>query len=392
MKLLQRYVLIELLRVFSLLVCGLTILLVVVGVLGEAAANGLGPKQILDILPYVVPSLLPFTIPATLLLTTCVVYGRMSGDQEITATKAAGISVISLLWPSFILAAFLSLGTFILTDQFIPWARTNIQQIITMAMEDIFLDVLRAKQQINQVDHGISIAVIRVDGKRLIHPTFQYESKDGSRVTIQAQEATLKFDLEKKQVLLQLYRGHIATAGQVAVWFDRTSRPFPLPMSEEEERPRNLPIEKIRHEMLKINQERHERQHKQMALTAFALTQGQFERLNDPVLRVYEPRMNILMARYRKLDTEVHSRLALACSCFFFVLVGSPFSILQGKRQFLTNFFLCFVPILLFYYPIVLLTMNLAKNDDLNAAWGMWIGNGVLLLAGLYILRKVLRY
>ena len=89
---------------------------------------------------------------------------------------------------------------------------------------------------------------------------------------------------------------------------------------------------------------------------------------------------------------EVHSRPALACSCFFFVLVGSPFSILRGKRQFLTNFFLCFVPILLFYYPIVLLTMNLAKNDDLNAAWGMWIGNGVLLLAGLYILRKVLRY
>ena len=224
----------------------LDLLAPVFGVLGEAAANGLGPKQILEILPYVVPSLLPFTIPATLLLTTCVVYGRMSGDQEITATKAAGISVMSLLWPSFILAAFLSLGTFILTDQFIPWARTNIQQIITLAMEDIFLDVLRAKQQINQVDHGISIAVIRVDGKRLIHPTFQYESKDGSRVTIQAQEATLKFDLQKKQVLLQLYRGHIATAGQVAVWFDRTSRPFPLPMSEEEERPRNLPIDRIR--------------------------------------------------------------------------------------------------------------------------------------------------
>src|SRR6187397_2363389 len=103
MGILQRYVFWDLLRTFGLLVLGLTMLLVVVGVVQEAAKNGLGPEQILEILPYIVPSLLPFTIPATLLLTVCVVYGRMSGDQEVTAAKAAGISVWTLLVPSLIL-------------------------------------------------------------------------------------------------------------------------------------------------------------------------------------------------------------------------------------------------------------------------------------------------
>jgi lipopolysaccharide export system permease protein len=392
MKLLQRYVLIELLRVFTLLVIGLTLLLVVVGVVGEAAKSGLGPKQIVEILPYVVPGLLPFTIPATLLLTTCVVYGRMSGDQEITATKAAGVSVMALLWPALILAAFLSLATFILTDQFIPWSRVNIQRIVTEAMEEIFLDILRTKQQLNDVDRGISITVMGVDGKKLIQPTFQYESKGGNRVTIQAREATIRFDVPNKTAWLNLYQADIATSGKVAVKIERDTRPFPLPMNSEEERPRNITIEGIRREMSDLNSKRNERDQTVLALSAFALSQGNYFQLNDLRLRDHGIVTDGLAVRYKKLETEVHTRLALACSCFFFVLVGSPFSILQGKRQFLTNFFLCFVPILLVYYPVVLLTQNLAKNDDLDPMWGMWIGNGILLVVGLWIFRKVLKH
>jgi lipopolysaccharide export system permease protein len=144
--------------------------------------------------------------------------------------------------------------------------------------------------------------------------------------------------------------------------------------------------------MVKINRERSERDHVQMALVAFSLTHGNYYQLNDPRLQVYEIRMEGLANRFSKLETEVHTRLALACSCFFFALVGSPFSILQGKRQFLTNFFLCFVPILLIYYPVVLLTQNLSKNNDLDPSFGMWIANGILLVVGLTILRKVLRH
>lgn len=74
MSLLQRYVLGELLKVFGFALSALTILLMFIGVIGEALKKGLGPVQVFQILPYVVPSLLPFTVPATLLLTVCVVY------------------------------------------------------------------------------------------------------------------------------------------------------------------------------------------------------------------------------------------------------------------------------------------------------------------------------
>ena len=70
--LLQRYILYELLKVFTFLLSILTILLVFVGVFREATMSGLGPFQALRILPYVVPNLLLLTIPATLLLTVSV--------------------------------------------------------------------------------------------------------------------------------------------------------------------------------------------------------------------------------------------------------------------------------------------------------------------------------
>src|SRR5262249_14591611 len=156
-----------------------TMLLVVMGLAGEAARHGLGAQQIVMILPYIIPSLLPYTIPATLLLTVCIVYGRMSGDHEVTAIKAAGINPLSVLLPSFALGTVLSLATFFLTDQFIPWGRANIERVVTMAMEDIFLDVLRANNSYNDSAHGISINVTRVDDRTLIKPIFRYSLPDG---------------------------------------------------------------------------------------------------------------------------------------------------------------------------------------------------------------------
>src|ERR1700731_3130224 len=141
MRLLQKYILGELIRVFLLVVSVLTVLLVFIGAFTRASEDGLGPAEILQILPYLVPSLLPFTIPATMLLTVTLVYGRIAADHEVTAAKAAGISASSLLWPCFIMAAVLSIVSLFLTDQVIPWALSNIEVRVAGMMEQIFLDI-----------------------------------------------------------------------------------------------------------------------------------------------------------------------------------------------------------------------------------------------------------
>jgi lipopolysaccharide export system permease protein len=392
MRILQRHVLNDLLRIFSLAVFVLTVLLVVMGVAGEAAKNGLGAEQIVKIIPYIIPSLLPYTIPATLLLTVCIVYGRMAGDNEITAIKAAGINVYSVLVPSFVLGAALSLGTFILTDQFIPWGRANIERVITLAMEDIFLDILRANSSYYDNPHGISIVVSRVDDRTLILPIFRYRLANGDVATITARQATVKFNLEKQQVELTLKDGHVETPSGDHVAFTEEQQPLPMPVATDNlKAPRNMTIENIRREQAALLRDREEATQQEVIQAVLALSEGAFHRLSPAEKLADDQKERLRAERFQKLRTEIHGRLALSCSCLFFVLIGSPFAIIQAKRQFLTNFALCFAPILLGYYPIVLLTMNLCREGNLEPAWGMWLGNVGLAITAFFVLRKVFR-
>jgi lipopolysaccharide export system permease protein len=398
MRLLQRYILFELLKVFGLLLSVLTVLLVFVGVFREATESGLGPAQALQILPFVVPSLMPFTIPATLLLTVCLVYGRIAGDQEVTAAKAAGINVLSLLWPALLMGASLSLVSLLLTDQVIPWAMTNIQRIVYEAMEDIFLDMLRTKHLVADPSRGISVIVAAVDGKTLIQPTFRYSHSGGNPVTIQADRARVAFDMERREILLHLENGHIDLGSQNTISKRGIGEPvrFPMPKELRETKPRHLTIRQINERISEIRAELTDYVIGKDLSAVFALTLGDFVGRAEHDLTqsklYHEEFERPKESDLRKLHTEVHSRLAMSTSCIFFVLIGGPFAMLQARRQFLTSFILCFVPILIVYYPLVLGMMNVCKTGQAEPAWAMWLGNAVLLAAGLLILRKVLRH
>ncbi len=391
--LLQRYVLSELLKVFGFALSALTILLMFIGVIGEAMKKGLGPVQILQILPYVVPSLLPFTVPATLLLTVCVVYGRLSADQELTAVKAAGINIMSMIWPSIFLGGILSVGTLILTDQFIPWARGNIQNTITAAMEDIFLDMLNSKGYIDDPSRGFSIAVMGVEGKQLIRPTFRFTPAGRNAVTITADRAVLSFDLENQEIVLETWNGNVQIPGRLNVFYPKYDvRRIPLISDKKEIVPREMTVENIKKEMAAVAGERSMMEQRRLIDTALSLTHGDFERLSSPDFNHYRAMIQSSNERITRLNTEIHSRYALSCSCLFFVILGSPFSILQGKKQFLTSFFLCFMPILLLYYPLVLLCINLSKtNENFDPLWTMWSGNLLLLVCGFWAIRRLTR-
>lgn len=389
MRLLERYIFAELLRVFCAVLIMTTCLMVFVGVFGQVKENGLGPWQVIQILPYIVPSLLPYTIPATLLLTVCVVYGRLAGDREIIAAKAAGIHVISLLWPSFFLGAVLSVGSLLLMDQVIPWSIANIERVVTLAMEDIFLDVLRTQNQVYMKERGITITVMEVRDRTLIFPTFRYSPNGRSAITMQAEEARLEFDLRRQEVILKMKHGFIDIPGQTQMSFDREEKPFPLPSKTQRLRPRNLPIAEISPQLEQSRRDELEARQRQAIEAAFALTTADFSRFSSPSFVSHRRSADDAVELTNRLRTELYNRYASACSCFFFVLLGSPFAVLLAKKQFLTSFLFCFLPILVFYYPISMMSQNLSKTGKLEPFWSVWLANVLMLIAAGYFLRRV---
>jgi len=108
-------------------------------------------------------------------------------------------------------------------------------------------------------------------------------------------------------------------------------------------------------------------------------------------LHVLTGRLHDCRRHLYRLLTEPHRRWSAGFSCLCFVWVGAPMAIRLRHREFLTSFFLCFLPVLVVYYPLLMLGIDGAKHGTVPPAT-VWAGNLLLIAWGAWLLRRVLRY
>lgn len=203
MRILTRYVLIELAKVFLVSLAGLTMLMIVVGIVREAAMQSLPLGQVVWLIPYILPDALRVAVPVTLLLATTSVYGRMSGANEVVAIKAMGISPMVVIRPTIIVAILLSLVTVWLNDLAVSWGRNGARRVVVEAVEEIAYAMLKANRSYSTA--SFSIHVRAVEGKRLIRPTLTINSGDrGGPMTVTAEEAEITADHAQRLLRIRL--------------------------------------------------------------------------------------------------------------------------------------------------------------------------------------------
>ena len=132
-----RYITWELIGWLAVVLVGLTGVLVLMVVLLEASRMNLGLGPTLRLLPFSLPLALAYAAPCATLFTVCLIYGRMSADNEVIATKALGISPLVLLWPAWIIAFGLSLVGVWLTDLAFSWGAVGAQRVVIQSVEEI---------------------------------------------------------------------------------------------------------------------------------------------------------------------------------------------------------------------------------------------------------------
>ncbi len=75
---------------------------------------------------------------------------------------------------------------------------------------------------------------------------------------------------------------------------------------------------------------------------------------------------NYWQGRVNQFETEKQQRTSMAFGSLLFVILGAPVGILFAKRDFLSAFMSCFVPIITLYYPLILFGINLGKEGTLD--------------------------
>ena len=178
-RILTRYVLFDLLRVFLLALTGMTMVIFIVLAGNEFVDKGLGLGPLLRMTPYLLPQAMQFAVPGTMLLATTSVYGRLSGYQEIVAIKSMGISPMALVWPTLILATVVSFSAVLLNDIAVSWGRLGVQRIFIESIEEIVYGQLRMQRTYST--GNLSITVPRVEGRTLIQPILVGVACQGGR-------------------------------------------------------------------------------------------------------------------------------------------------------------------------------------------------------------------
>lgn len=396
MSLLTRYVLAELLKIFLLALTVLTLLMLVYGLVKQARDQGLGPEQVLRLIPYILPEMMRYTIPATLLFATACVYGRMSGSNEIVAIKSLGISPMAVVWPGYILAAFLSLITFWLNDVAITWGQAGIQRVVIEGVEEIVYGMLRTQRTYSS--KSLTILVKGVEGKRLIQPTFTFAATATQPpTTVTSQEAQIRCDGKLLTIVFQHASVEVpGRQGTSSFHSDHLEYERSLMevsrQTDDSHVPTRVPIRLMDEEVDRVGKEMSNYQRRQAGQAGLALAIGDFDYFANKdwthegfVLQDFHNHL------YR-LYTEPPRRLSAGFSCLCFVLVGAPMAIWRRNSDFLTSFFLCFLPILLIYYPLLVFGVEQSKSGACNAQIN-WLGNAVLAVWGIWMLRsKVLRH
>jgi lipopolysaccharide export system permease protein len=178
MKIISRYVLIELLQVFLVSLSALTLFMLVVGLVKEAQQQGLGLLQIVRLVPFVVPEAMRFAVPGTMLFAVASVFGRMSATNEITALKAAGITPMAVIWPAIALAVVVSFVSVWLNDVAVSWGRDGVRRVIVNSVEEIIYGRLR--QQRSYSTPQVSINVKGVEGRGGRHARHRFGGRGGN--------------------------------------------------------------------------------------------------------------------------------------------------------------------------------------------------------------------
>jgi lipopolysaccharide export system permease protein len=364
-SILHRMILWELVKVFAIALVGITGILLMAGLISEASQQGLGPGQVLAAIPLLIPCMLPYTVPATTLFAACVVYGRLSADNEILAIKSAGVNLLKVVKPGVLLGLTMSLTTLALYYELIPVTFRLLREMVLRDAEEFTYSLLKRYGAINDPKLPYSMYVQGVRGRKLLDPVMKRKDSQGKIDAVAtAQEAELRVDMPRKVLLIRMKNGITSTADGSRAYFQERTIDVPLPKDFGGDGPRR-PRAMTWPDMIVGRIELDEEMEKVAAVQGVNAAQLLLSDMPMDVSALFDTVRNHVK-KYRQdqlaLDVEMHMRGALSLGCLFFVLVGCPVGIWFSRADYLSSFITCFLPIVIVYYPLMLCGTGFARE------------------------------
>ena len=175
----------------------------------ELIGKGLSLDVMAQFFWYMGLMLLPQALPLAILLSSLIVFGNLGESSELTAIKAAGISLMQAFRPLIVIVLIITGTSYYFQDSIGPWANLHLQQLlISMKQkspeleipEGIFYDGIPGSNiyvQKKDLNTGMLYGIM------IYRQTGSYEDQ----AIILADSGMMQSTEEKKHLVLNLYSG-----------------------------------------------------------------------------------------------------------------------------------------------------------------------------------------
>ncbi len=177
----------------------------------DLVGKGLAVSVIGELFFYAALTMVPTALPLAVLLASLMTFGNLGERFELTAMKAAGISLFKIMRPLIVLMVFVAIGAFFFQNNVLPVAQTKMWTLLFSMRQKSPEVEIPVRSFYDQIP-GMNLYVERKNPDTgMLYDLIIYDLSrglDNSRVIL-ADSGSLNFTEDKTRLFLHLYRGEM---------------------------------------------------------------------------------------------------------------------------------------------------------------------------------------
>jgi lipopolysaccharide export system permease protein len=340
------------------------------------------PGIMFEAIGLLIPFVWVFALPMGLLTATLLVFGRFSADQELTAVRASGISLLSLITPILLLSLFCCVASAWINMDLGPHCRVLYKDLLIRARSELVNVRLPEGRFIRDFPGYIFYVEKNRGGNLQGVMIFKLENGTNVETTLRAPRGQFETDAANKQLVLHLFDARSVTLNGLHVGitsFPMLTLNFDLSAATNQiSKPKisDMTFWQLQDELRDLEQ--------QFSLPPAASASP--SELQAQLREVAKQRTNLT----EPIHVAMHRQIAFSFACFGFTLIGIPLGIRVHRRE--TNVGVAMALILvLIYYSFVILGESLSARPEFAPHLIFWVPNFIFQAVGAVLLWRANR-
>lgn len=336
------------------------------------------PAMVAQGIALLIPFVLVFALPMGMLTATLLVFGRLSADQELTAVRASGVSLVALSTPVLLLSVAASCVAALVNLQLAPWCRTTYLELIYRAGVQRATAFVETGRFIDDFQ-GYDIYITnkkgnRLEGLRILETTATGEIKRWVR----AEWAEIVSDAVNREATLRLFEVsyYDFEAMQTAHVAEQEGFRLQYRPPGQKRRPGRLSdmtFFELREELRKAER---------LAAHAPPIPSGTApEQIREQHRRARKTAADLTAP----IRLHMHRQVAFSFACIGFTLVGIPLGVRAHRRETSAGIAMALLLVVV-YYAFILLAQSLRDRPDFAPHLIFWLPNFLFQVVGAALL------